>query len=81
MHEYAVKLEQKEGTTQTQQEELEFHEEKYNRLMTDLTELKEARTQKTNEIAVKKQEQTHELEKVNQEIERLRRDKDHLINK
>ena len=43
MHEYAVKLEQKEGTTQTQQEELEFHEEKYNRLMTDLTELKEAR--------------------------------------
>jgi len=30
---------------------------------------------------VKKQEQTHELEKLNQEIERLRRDKDHLINK
>lgn len=49
--------------------------------MTDLTELKEARTQKTNEIAMKKQEQTHELEKLNQEIERLRRDKDHLINK
>jgi hypothetical protein len=60
---------------------LEFHEEKYNRLMTDLTELKEARQQKTNEIALKRQEQTHELDKVNQEIERLRRDKDHLINK
>jgi hypothetical protein len=54
MHEYAVKLEQKEGTTQTQQEEMEFHEEKYNRLMTDLTELKAARHQKTNEIALKK---------------------------
>ncbi len=81
MHEYAVKLEQKEGTTQTQQEEMEFHEEKYNRLMTDLTELKAARHQKTNEIALKKQEQSHELEKLNHEIERLRRDKDHLINK
>jgi hypothetical protein len=43
MHEYAVKLEQKEGTTQTQQEELEFHEDKYKRLMTDLTQMKAMR--------------------------------------
>jgi hypothetical protein len=41
MHEYAVKLEQREGTSETQQEELEFNEDKYNRLMRDLTELKE----------------------------------------
>jgi len=41
MHEYAIKLELKEGATQTQQEELEYGEERYNRLMKDLTELKE----------------------------------------
>ena len=60
---------------------MEFHEEKYNRLMSDLTELKEARAQKTTEISLKKQGQGHELEKLNTEIERLRREKDHLITK
>ncbi len=59
MHEYAVKLEQREGTSETQQEELEFNEDKYNRLMRDLTELKEMKQQKSNDIAVKKQEVTY----------------------
>lgn len=54
MHEYAVKLEQREGTSETQQEELDFNEDKYNRLMRDLTELKEMKQQKSNDIAVKK---------------------------
>jgi hypothetical protein len=53
-HEYAVKLEQKEGTTETQQEELKFHEEKYNKLMVDLTELKKTRKDKLDEIECKK---------------------------
>ena len=54
MHEYAVKLEQKEGTNETQQEELEFNEDKYNRLMGDLTDLKEMKHQKANDIQLKK---------------------------
>lgn len=49
--------------------------------MTDLTKLKEARQQKTNEITLKKQEQSHELDRLTTEIERLRREKDHLITK
>ncbi len=81
MHEYAVKLEQREGTSETQQEELEFNEDKYNRLMRDLTELKEMKQQKSNDIAVKKQEVTYMQEKTANEIERLRREKDNLITK
>jgi len=54
MHEYAIKLELREGVTQTQSEELEFHEEKYNKLMSDLTELKETKMQYSNELAKKK---------------------------
>jgi hypothetical protein len=81
MHEYAVKLEQKEGTNETQQEELEFNEDKYNRLMGDLTELKEMKHQKSNDILVKKQEVSHMQEKTAIEIERLRREKDNLITK
>ena len=81
MHEYAVKLEQREGTNETQQEELEFHEDKYNRLMKDLTELKEMKHQKSNDILVRKQEVAFMAEKLQTEIERLRREKDNLINK
>lgn len=81
MHEYAVKLEQKEGTSETQQEELEFNEDKYNRLMTDLTELKEMKHQKSNDILLKKQEVNFQQEKLLTEIERLRREKDNLITK
>lgn len=81
MHEYAVKLEQREGTSETQQEELEFNEDKYNRLMKDLTELKEMKHQKSNDIMVKKQEVTYMQEKTANEIERLRREKDNLITK
>jgi hypothetical protein len=54
MHEYAIKLELREGVTQTQSEELEFHEEKYNKLMSDLTELKETKMEYSNDLAKKK---------------------------
>ncbi len=81
MHEYAVKLEQREGASETQQEELEFNEEKYNRLMGDLTELKAMKQSKKSDSDVKKQEVAFMQEKTAAEIERLRRDKDNLIIK
>jgi hypothetical protein len=56
MHEYAVKLELKEGVTQTQQSELQENEAKYNRLMNDLTEIKKLKKQQADELAMRKQE-------------------------
>jgi hypothetical protein len=56
MHEYAVKLELKEGVTQTQQSELQENEAKYNRLMNDLTEMKKLKKQQADELAMRKQE-------------------------
>jgi hypothetical protein len=41
MQEFAIKLQLKSGANQLQQEELEREEENYNRLMKNLTELKE----------------------------------------
>lgn len=81
MHEYAIKLELREGATQTQQEELVFHEEKYNRLMNDLTELKEIKLQKSNELATRKQDTAFEMDKVQGEIEKARKEKDYLIHR
>ena len=81
MHEYAIKLELKEGVSQTQSEELEYHEDRYNRLMNDLTELKEIKMQKSNELTLKKQDTAFELEKVKGEIEKLRKEKDYLIQR
>ena len=46
MHEYVIKLELKEGITQTQEEDLEIHENQYNRLMSDLTELLQSTSSK-----------------------------------
>jgi len=45
MHEYAVKLELKEGVTQTQTLELQSSEQKYNKLMKDLTDMKALKKQ------------------------------------
>ena len=49
--------------------------------MKDLTELKEMKHQKSNDIQLKKQEVNHMQEKTSIEIERLRREKDNLITK
>jgi hypothetical protein len=49
--------------------------------MKDLTELKEMKHQKSNDILVRKQEVGFMAEKLQTEIERLRKEKDNLINK
>ena len=46
MHEYTIKLEMKGGVSVTQQEELDREEEHYNRLMSQLQELKDQKEQK-----------------------------------
>jgi hypothetical protein len=68
MHEYAIKLELREGVTQTQQEELEYHEEKYNKLMSDLTELKESKLQQSNLLEKTKQEVNAKAESIARDI-------------
>lgn len=81
MHEYAIKLELREGATQTQQEDLEHNEERYNRLMSDLTELKEIKEQKSKELAKSKADTNFKMEEVQADIEKLRREKEHLVAK
>lgn len=49
--------------------------------MKDLTELKEIKLQKSNELATRKQDTAFEMEKVLGEIEKMRKEKDYLIHK
>ena len=81
MHEYVIKLELKEGITQTQEEDLEIHENQYNRLMSDLTELKELKEQKSNEVQQRKQDTSFQMDRVNDDNEKLRKEKEYLIQK
>lgn len=81
MHEYVIKLELKEGITQTQEEDLEIHENQYNRLMSDLTELKELKEQKCNEVQQRKQDTSFQMDRVNDDNEKLRKEKEYLIQK
>lgn len=79
MHEYAVKLELKEGVTQTQQSELTENEAKYNRLMNDLAEIKRLKKQQADELASRKQETAERMMKINAVNEQLRKDKEYLV--
>jgi len=76
MHEYAVKLELKEGVTQTQQFELLENEARHNRLMGDLTEMKKLKKQQADELAMRKQETAERMMKINAANEQLRREKE-----
>jgi hypothetical protein len=51
MHEYTVKLELKEGVTQTQTLELQASEQLYNKLMKDLTDMKALKKEQSAELA------------------------------
>ena len=81
MHEYAIKLELKEGADQTQQEDLESSEDTYNRLMAGLTELKAIKIQKADEVLLRKTDNTFQSGRVNGDIEKLRRDKESMVSK
>ena len=81
MHEFAIKLDMREGVTQTQQQELDFEEENYNKLMKDLGDLKELKLTKQADLKLATQDALFEEEKIAQEIDKLRKEKDYLIGK
>lgn len=81
MHEYAIKLELKEGVTQTQQEDLDYQEERYNKLMKDHTDLKEIKMNQLSEMHLKKDDIFYEEDWIQSDIEKLRKEKDYLQGK
>ena len=66
MHEYTVKLELKEGVTQTQTLELQASEELYNKLMKDLTDMKALKKEQSAELAQRKQETAKKMAIINE---------------
>ena len=79
MHEYTILLEMKGGVSVTQQEELDIEEENYNRLMGELTQLKDLKDQKMNESKLIEQDALFEESQANNEMERLRNEKQYLV--
>ena len=66
MHEYTVKLEFKEGVTQTQTLELQASEQLYNKLMKDLTDMKALKKEQSAELAQRKQETAKKMAIINE---------------
>jgi peptidoglycan hydrolase CwlO-like protein len=66
MHEYTVKLELKEGVTQTQTQELQASEQLYNKLMKDLTDMKALKKEQSAELAQRKQETAKKMAIINE---------------
>jgi|LauGreDrversion4_2_1035121.scaffolds.fasta_scaffold283806_2 hypothetical protein len=66
MHEYTVKLELKEGVTQTQTLELQASEQLYNKLMKDLTDMKALKKEQSAELAQRKQETAKKMAIINE---------------
>ena len=56
MQEFAIKLSYKQGLSDQQQVELEKEEEKYNRLMKNLSEMKELQQQSQSEFKRRKED-------------------------
>ncbi|CDW71875.1 UNKNOWN [Stylonychia lemnae] len=81
MHEFAIKLDMKEGVTQTQQEELFQEEEKYDKLMKDLSDLQELKQTKKTEYKLAQQDCIYEEERINIEIDKIRKEKDYYFSK
>lgn len=81
MHEYTIKLELKEGVTQTQQEDLEKEESKYNKLMKDLTDLKDTKMSQLAQLRSQKDDINFDEEKIQSDITQRRKEKDYLIAK
>jgi heme oxygenase len=66
MHEYTVKLELKEGVTQTQTLELQASEQLYNKLMKDLTDMKALKKEQSAELAQRKLETAKKMAIINE---------------
>ena len=49
--------------------------------MNDLTELKEIKLQKSNELTLRKQDTNYEMDRVQDDIEKLRREKEYLVSR
>eukprot|EP00347_Sterkiella_histriomuscorum_P020655 403336974 len=81
MHEFAIKLDMKQGLTLTQQEELIKEEDTYNKLMKDLSDLHELKQTTQTEFKLAKQDCQYEEERIYQEIDKLRKEKDYFVNK